>query len=827
MVACGCWIAVETIGRPCDAQAQSELAQPSAAAANPDDSSSASPADQPAPVNKSDDTDSSSGTTLGLSVLRNIALDQAAIWPGLKGLRPADIDWLAPFAAVMATSLAVDARLSAAVTRSPQRVRESTSLSNYGLATLGGVTGGLYVWGALTHDDHEREAGLLSGEAAIDAVAVSLPLQFVLARQRPSQGSGQGFFERGGTSFPSDHSAAAWAAASVIAHEYPGPLTKLLAYGLASAVSVSRVTGEDHFPTDVVAGAAIGWLFGQYVYRAHHDTELGGGSWESFPELRDSASHRNQLNTGSPYIPLDSWIYAAIDRLAALGSVDTAFEDTRPWTRLECAALVQDAGEEIAASESASAEAVQLYDALQKEFPNELATLSGDGDERSLRLESAYTDVTAISGQPLNDSDHFGQTIIDNFGRPYEEGFNTYDGFSAYSTEGRFTLYVRGEFQRAPSGPAYPLAAREAIASADENPLQPATPVASANQFRLLDTYVAANWDGWELSAGKQSLWWGQGQGGALLFSDNAEPIYMFRASPIVPLELPWIFCWLGPAKVDFFFGKLSGNQFPPRPLIHGERISFKGTPNLEWGLAFTTEMGGVGRPLTLGAIFNSFFSVASSDTFAANDNPGKRTIGFDFQYRLPHLRNWLTLYANGLVPEDNPTLLDMSQSPIHTFNRTAWRPGIYLPRLPHLPKTDLRVEAVDTDPPTLRSVDGRYVYWNDFYHDLYVNKNNLIGDWIGREGMGLQSWTTYWFSPRNSVQLGYRHAKVAGDFIPGGETVNDGSVQVNSQLRSDLHVSASVQYEKWAAPILAPGPQTDWTSAVQLQFSLPAWSGR
>jgi hypothetical protein len=259
--------------------------------------------------------------------------------------------------------------------------------------------------------------------------------------------------------------------------------------------------------------------------------------------------------------------------------------------------------------------------------------------------------------------------------------------------------------------------------------------------------------------------------------------------------------------------------------VIHGQRISFKTTPNLELSAAFTTELGGAGRPLTLAAIFNSFFSLKSSDLYAANDNPGKRTIGFDFQYRLPHLRNWLTLYASGLLPVDNPTLLDMSQSPVHIFNRTAWRPGIYLPRLPHLPKTDLRIEAVYTDPPTPRSVYGRYIYWNDFYHDLYTNKNNLIGDWVGRQGMGFQAWTTYWFSPRTSAQAGYRHAKVGSSFIPGGETLNDGSIKINWQVQPDLTVSTSVQYEKWFAPILSAGPQVNWTSAIQIQFTPHSWS--
>ena len=203
-----------------------------------------------------------------------------------------------------------------------------------------------------SHDDHKREAGVLAGEAAIDAVAVTTTLQYVFGRQRPTDGGARGLFWRGGSSFPSDHSAAAWAAASVLAHEYPGPLTKLLVYGLAAAVSASRVTGQDHFPSDVVVGGVIGWLAGQHVYRAHHDPELGGANWESFLESRDSASGRNAGNSGSPYVPLDSWIYPALERLAALGYIHSAFEGTRPWTRLECAALVQEAGEDIAGAES-------------------------------------------------------------------------------------------------------------------------------------------------------------------------------------------------------------------------------------------------------------------------------------------------------------------------------------------------------------------------------------------------------------------------------------------------------------------------------------------
>ena len=773
---------------------------------------------------KKTDPDQFTETKLGLSLLKNIVLDEKAIWTSPAHLRLADADWMIPFAGIAAASLASDTHVSQGVTRSPSFVSRTNSFSNYGLAAFGGITGGMYLLGKITHSDHQQEAALLSGEAAVDAVGVTTVLQYAFGRQRPLDGTGQGYFWHGGTGFPSDHSTAAWAVASVMTHEYPGTLSKLFFYGLASAISISRVTGKDHFPTDVLVGGAIGWFTGQHVYRAHHDPDLGGSSWETFAEARNESGGRNLDNSGSPYVPLDSWIYPQMDRLIALGYISSAFQDVRPLTRTECATLVQEAGDNIAAAEPVRGDADLIYATLEKEFQKEYAILDGRGKEESIQVESLYANVTDISGPPLNDSYHFGQTIIDNFGRPYQEGFNTYDGFSAYGTAGRFTIYVRGEYQSAPSGPAFPLAAREVIATADQIPLQPATPFSATSQFRLLDTYVSGNLGGWDLSFGKQSLWWGRGVGGALMLSDNAEPMYMFRARPIESFELPWIFRWFGPMKTDFFFGKLSGNEFPPRPLIHGVKITAKRTRNLEVSFIYTAELGGVGRPLTLDAIFNSFFSVHSSDLYLPSRNPGKRTIGADFSYAPPYVRDWLQFYANGLLPEDNPTAMDNSQSPIYTPQRLAIRSGIYIPRIPRLPKLDFRVEAVYTDPPTPRSVGGQYIYFNNFYHDLYTNKDNLIGDWVGRQGMGFQGWSTYWFSPKNSVQFSYRHAKVDSSFIPGGETINDGTVKVNWQVRSEWNLSASVQYEKWFAPILAPAAQTNWTSSVQIQFTPHSW---
>jgi len=63
--------------------------------------------------------------------------------------------------------------------------------------------------GNLTHNEHLRETGFLSGEAALNSLVMTSALKQVMQRQRPYQGGGNGDFFRSGSSFPSEHAAAA------------------------------------------------------------------------------------------------------------------------------------------------------------------------------------------------------------------------------------------------------------------------------------------------------------------------------------------------------------------------------------------------------------------------------------------------------------------------------------------------------------------------------------------------------------------------------------------------------------------------------------------
>src|SRR5712692_1049329 len=345
---------------------------------------------------------------------------------------------------------------------------------------------------------------------------------------------------------------------------------------------------------------------------------------------------------GSPYVPLNSWVYPALERLAALRYADTAFLGLKPWTRAECARLADEASEKLREDDSGPPEALTLVRALKEEFAHDLDVLSG-GSNRRWQIESLYARFIGISGTPLRDGFHFGQTLINDFGRPFNEGANLQGGFSGWATAGRVAVYVRGEYQHAPPAPALSDEIRNLIAQVDQNPVQPARAFPTVDQFRVLDAYALVNLDNWEFSFGKQSLWWGPGESGPLIWSNNAEPVLMGRISRTIPLRLPSIFGLLGPMRVESFFGKLAGHEFPARPFIHGQKVSFKPTPRLEIGFSRTVIFAGMGHPLTFGSFWRSFFTLPGQAPDIGPD-PGDRRAQLEFAYRV---ENWFTFYSS------------------------------------------------------------------------------------------------------------------------------------------------------------------------------------
>ena len=545
-----------------------------------------------------------------------------------------------------------------------------------------------------------------------------------------------------------------------------------------------------------------------------------GAQAQAAVELTSCKTGPGAARPADVYVPIDSWVYPALDRLHGLGYLDTAFFGVRPWTRRSIQRMLDEIDEE--EDVDAGSQAGEILAALKREFGDEEADESSG--ELSYGCEQLYTRLQGIGGLTLRDSFHLGQTLANDYGRPYEPGFNTVDGAAGSAEFGRFSLYVRGEYQHAPGAAGYSPALVATLASIDSRfdalPASgnlarwtsPAGPVAQTDVLRIVEANLSYRVLNHEISFGKSDHWLAPTVGGAFMYSNNAENIYAFQIDRTEPLFIPLLSRLVGPFRYDFFVGSLKGHSDPNDPWLHVEKINFKPTPNVEFGFERSVIWGGEGHvPITLHSFLKSFFSTVNvtGAEKISRDDPGARFSSFEFNWRLPWMNHWVTLYTDSLVHDDI--------NPIDAPRHAGVRPGLYLARVPGIPRLDVRFEGVNTNTDSGRSMDGAYLYAEQVQVQGYTNKGYIMGDWIGREAQGGQAWLTYHLSPMEMVQASFKHAKAADDFIPGGTTQNSFDVHVVKRIKDVLEISAEVQQEWWKAPVYQTGRQSDTVATFQL----------
>jgi hypothetical protein len=564
-------------------------------------------------------------------------------------------------------------------------------------------------------------------------------------------------------------------------------------------------------------------------------------------QLDASMAERDTL--GSVYVPVDNWVYPALDRLHALGYLDTAFLAIRPWTRASIAHMLELTADRIQSDDN-NEEARTIYVALVREFKPDI-NRSLDAAPPQAQLESIYTQLRGIGDTTLRDSFHFGQSIVDDYGRPYEPGFNNYSGFSARAMAGRFSFYFRGEFQHSPSAAGYSSTLAAYLSNnIDSIPYSsslpeatiPQGPIAAANDVRVMEATLSFHLLGHELSLGKNDHFLAPDKGASMLWGNNAENIYEFQINRVEPLRIPLLSTFTGPFRYDFFVGGLRGHTLVPNPAyqaspspnlpnvinpgnpwVHLEKISFKPTRDLEMSFDRLTLWGGEGHePVTVHTFLHSFFSFQNvmGNEKNGTDDPGYRVGTFDLTYRLPYLNHWLTLYTDSVVHDD--------VSPVSAPRRAGYRPGIYLARFPKLQHLDLRLEVASTEPSShnyytgVTVNQGQFLYWEQIEKQGPTNNGFLVGDWVGRQDHGGQAWLTYHLSPQEEIQFQYRNAKASSAFLPGGTTQNDFSVQAVKRVKKNFELRGWLQYERWNAPFYEPGLHTDTVASFQVTWFPP-----
>ena len=545
---------------------------------------------------------------------------------------------------------------------------------------------------------------------------------------------------------------------------------------------------------------------------------------QAIPAAGDLHPDINSDTIGSTNVPMDSWIYPALERLNAMGLIPFQSVAIRPWTRQECRRQLEQAkdilsgvrGHYYDVSDSIKNEAMDLIPDLERE-------LDDPNEDQNAVLESTYARVGTIAGPALTDSFHFGQTWANDFGRPLSRGTSAVGGFSARAVYKRFFLYDRQELQQSPSLPGVTAAQSALFYQLDDvsinvpgiagpPPIPVTAPGAAYLRQRPLELYAGVAFDGYSASFGKQEIFWGPTTMGPFSFSSNAEPTYNLRLIATRPHPFPF-FPTLGTYRVDLVFGKLSGHHYPARPYYNGQKIDFTFGRLFETSFTRWSILWGVGHPMTLHSLKDNLFSENSTGSnfgYGDRDDPGDRKSGFDLRLHVPGLRNLVTIYADSYA-DDEP-------SPIDAPRRVAWAPGIYLARLPYLPHMDFRFETTSSEELSTDEGGTRF-FINNQYRDGNTNKGFLLGSFVGRDARAFEGRSGYWFSARTRVEGGYRQTK-GGRFLPGDSTISDGFVNASYAFKPDLSIQAFAQYERFLVPSYLPGSRHNESGWFQITWN-------
>lgn len=198
---------------------------------------------------------------------RQLLNDQKSMWSSPAHIQKSDAKWLVPLAGGTAFLLTQDTKISHSFDNNTSLQNNSLKVSNLGTYATWGVPGAFLALGKIKGNDHMIDTGERAFQAAIYSTIAMQGLKMLTQRTRPYMG-GNGSFLNGGDSFPSGHSMEAWALATVISKEYPHkPFVKIGMYSFATAVSISRITAQRHYASDVLVGSSLGYLIGNFVMR--------------------------------------------------------------------------------------------------------------------------------------------------------------------------------------------------------------------------------------------------------------------------------------------------------------------------------------------------------------------------------------------------------------------------------------------------------------------------------------------------------------------------------------------------------------------------------
>jgi membrane-associated phospholipid phosphatase len=164
------------------------------------------------------------------------------------------------------------------LSKNPQLATDTQSYDWNDAAPAAVVLVGTWAFAALTDDNNGHREAWSMAEATVLSATTVLVAKYAAGRERPNVTADSNAWRAGGDSFPSMHATAAFAIGTVLAEsgndEYRW-MRRALGYGLGVATSYQRLNHNQHWLSDTVAGAALGWASARFVLNRRDEREQG------------------------------------------------------------------------------------------------------------------------------------------------------------------------------------------------------------------------------------------------------------------------------------------------------------------------------------------------------------------------------------------------------------------------------------------------------------------------------------------------------------------------------------------------------------------------
>ena len=501
----------------------------------------------------------------------------------------------------------------------------------------------------------------------------------------------------------------------------------------------------------------------------------------------------------SPNVPIGDPIYREIDKLIAFGFIKDSLYGQRPWSRSEIARMIEEARVNAKVGQD------KILARLKKDFV--------EGEYKTLQLhplEQVDFDYTLLESPyrtvPMNN----GLGSIDAAINPlvaYREGRHYVDGstleletsHSARLTK-YFSFYARPHFE---------------ILTPDTGPAD----------FNPIVQQLYGKFQFWNvaLEVGRDSLIWGQGELGGVLFSNNARPFDMLKLSNDSPFLLPWIFKYFGPVSSTFFVANLGPEREFPYSYLTGLKISVKPASFFEMGVDHIMVLGGNGAPgpISPGAAISEFFFVRSGNINTTNIV--NHELGLDFRFFLPMLRNSQIYLDMQLEDRELGTPLFMFTDLMN------YQTGFYIPRLTSDGNMDLRLEYRHGSP---------FFYRHGVFSTGMAMNRRMWGDELGPDGDGVYISFSDELSEKQLVKSSLRYERRSGDTLSQTENpdsthrhltlVTSGPTESrigwdiggSYKFRDSMHIGLNLGYERVSSFNFVSGnDRNDFLGTISLEW--------